>query len=103
MLREKQAALESKLAELGRVARANDAISERLQRFTRRLLLGAGRREAAVARIGACLREDFAAFQAVLVLIGEPSVPAAAPRFVRTVPATDPNRSEERRGGKEWR
>src|SRR3981081_462151 len=91
MLREKQAALESKLAELMRVARANDAISERLQRFTRRLLLGAVPREEAVARIEAGLREDFDAFQAVLVLIGEPSAPAAAPRFVRTVPATDPN------------
>ena len=91
VLREKQAALESKLAELVRVARANDAISERLHRFTRRLLLGAVPREEAVARIEAGLREDFDAFQAVLVLIGEPSAPAASPRFVRTVPATDPN------------
>ena len=38
VLREKQAQLEGKLAELVRVARANDAISERLHRFTRRLL-----------------------------------------------------------------
>ena len=91
VLREKQAALESKLAELVRVARANDAISERLHRFTRRLLLGAVPREEAVARIEAGLREDFDAFQAALVLIGEPSAPAASPRFVRTVPATDPN------------
>jgi uncharacterized protein YigA (DUF484 family) len=91
VLREKQAALESKLAELVRVARANDAISERLHRFTRRLLLGAVPREEAVARIEAGLREDFDAFQAALVLIGEPSAPAASPRFVRTVPAADPN------------
>src|ERR1700730_6730357 len=91
VLREKQAALESKLAELVRVARANDAISERLHRFTRRLLLGAVPREEAVVRIEAGLREDFDAFQAVLVLIGEPSAPAASPRFVRTVPAADPN------------
>ena len=91
VLREKQAALENKLAELVRVARANDAISERLQRFTRRLLLGAVPREQAVARIEAGLREDFDAFHAALVLIGEPSAPAASPRFVRTVPATDPN------------
>src|ERR1700726_2671619 len=90
-LRGEKGAVESKLAELVRVARANDAISERLHRFTRRLLLGAVPREEAVARIEAGLREDFDAFQAVLVLIGEPSVPAAAPRFVRTVPATDPN------------
>jgi len=91
VLREKQAALESKLAELVRVARANDAISERLHRFTRRLLLGAVPREQAVARIEAGLREDFDAFQAALVLIGEPSAPTATPRFVRSVAATDPN------------
>src|ERR1700686_1776844 len=91
VLREKQAALESKLAELVRGARANDAISERLHRFTHRLLLGAVPREQAVARIEAGLREDFDAFQAALVLIGEPSAPAASPRFVRTVAATDPN------------
>ncbi len=91
VLREKQAALENKLAELVRVARANDAISERLQRFTRRLLLGAVPREQAVARIEAGLREDFDAFHAALVLIGEPSSPAASPRFVRTVAVTDPN------------
>src|SRR2546421_9356481 len=90
VLREKQAALENKLAELVRVARANDAISERLHRFTRRLL-GALPREQAVTRIEAGLREDFDAFNAALVLIGEPSAPAASPRFVRTVPASDPN------------
>src|ERR1700694_1108958 len=66
VLREKQAALESKLAELVRVARANDAISERLHRFTHRLLLGAVPREQAVARIEAGLREDFDAFHAAL-------------------------------------
>jgi len=91
VLREKQAAVEGKLAELVRVARANDAISERLHRFTRRLLLGAVAREEAVARIEAGLREDFDAFQAALVLIGEPSPPTASPRFVRTVAAADPN------------
>jgi len=91
VLREKQAAVEGKLAELVRVARANDAISERLHRFTRRLLLGAVPREEAVARIEAGLREDFDAFQAALVLIGEPSPPTASPRFVRTVAAADPN------------
>ena len=91
VLREKQAALENKLAELVRVARANDAVSERLHRLTRRLLLSAVPRQQAVARIEAGLREDFDAFHAALVLIGEPSAPAASPRFVRTVPATDPN------------
>src|SRR5204862_206633 len=77
VLREKQAAVENKLAELVRVARANDAISERLHRFTRRLL-GAVPRAQAVARIEAGLREDFDAFHAALVLIGEPSAAAAS-------------------------
>jgi uncharacterized protein len=89
VLREKQAALESKLAELVRVARANDALSERLHRFTRRLL-GAGPRAEAIARIEAGLREDFDAFHAALVLIGEEPDPAA-PRFVRTVAPDDAN------------
>src|SRR3981081_4501012 len=73
VLREKQAALESKLAELVRVARANGATSEPLPRFTRRLLLGAVPREEAVARIEAGLRGDFDAFPAVLGLIGGPA------------------------------
>jgi uncharacterized protein YigA (DUF484 family) len=89
VLREKQAQLEGKLAELVRVARANDAISERLHRFTRRLLRLVSRAEA-LACIEAGLREDFDAFHAALVLIGVPSDPAAAP-FVRTVAADDPN------------
>ena len=38
VLREKHASLEGKLAELVQVARGNDAIAEKLHRFTRRLL-----------------------------------------------------------------
>ncbi len=88
VLREKQATLEGKLAELVRVARANDAIAERLHRFTRRLLRGVPRAEA-VAHIEAGLREDFDAFNAALVLIGVPPDPTL-PAFVRTVSADDP-------------
>jgi uncharacterized protein len=89
VLREKQASLEGKLGELVRVARANDAIAERLHRFTRRLLRDLPR-DASIARIETGLREDFDAFHAVLVLIGEhPDL--AAQRFVRSVPADDPN------------
>src|SRR5215470_5588455 len=66
VLREKQAALENKLAELVRVARANDAVADRLHRFTRRLLREVPH-EQALAHIEAGLREDFDAFQAVLV------------------------------------
>ena len=89
VLREKQASLEAKLGELVRVARANDAIAERLHRFTRRLLRDLPR-DASIARIETGLREDFDAFHAVLILIGEhPDL--AAQRFVRSVPADDPN------------
>src|SRR5579871_4955432 len=69
VLREKLAGLENKLADLVRVARANDALAERLHRFTRRLL-GAVPRNEAIARIEAGLREDFDAFHASLVLVG---------------------------------
>ncbi|MGB6605159.1 MAG: DUF484 family protein [Steroidobacteraceae bacterium] len=89
VLRQKQAALETKLAELVRVARANDAIAERLHRFTRRLLRAAPG-ETAIGHIEASLREDFDAFHAVLVLIGAAPDGATA-RFVRAVSADDPS------------
>ncbi|HYM43481.1 MAG TPA: DUF484 family protein [Steroidobacteraceae bacterium] len=89
VLREKLAGLEGKLAELLRTARANDAIADRLHRFTRRLLRAVPRSEA-IARIEAGLREDFDAFHAVLVLVG--THPELSPqRFVRAVSADDPN------------
>jgi len=87
VLREKHAGLEDKLAELVSVARANDAIAEKLHRFTRRLLR-AGSRAEAVALIEASLREDFDSFHGVLVLIGE--YPDLAPqRFVRSIARDD--------------
>ncbi len=88
VLRERHAALEGKLAELVSVARANDAIADKLHRFTRRLLR-AGSRAEAVARVEASLREDFDAFHSVLVLIGQ--YPDLTPqRFVRVVARDDP-------------
>ncbi len=87
VLREKHAALEDKLADLVRVARANDAIADKLHRFTKRLLR-AGSRAKAVEVVEASLREDFDAFHSVLVLIGD--YPDLAPqRFVRSVKADD--------------
>jgi uncharacterized protein len=87
VLREKHAALETKLAELVSVARANDAIAEKLHRFTRKLLR-AGSRADAVTLIEASLREDFDAFHGVLVVIGE--YPDLVPqRFVRAVARDD--------------
>jgi uncharacterized protein YigA (DUF484 family) len=88
VLREKHAALEGKLAELVSVARANDAIADKLHRFTRRLL-HTGSRAEAVARIEAGLREDFDAFDCVLVLIGN-YADLVPQRFVRVVGSDDP-------------
>ena len=89
VLREKLAGTEGKLAELVRTARANDAIADRLHRFTRRLLRAVPRMEA-IARIEAGLREDFDAFHSALVLIGEhEGLPQQ--HFVRTLPAADPS------------
>src|SRR3989475_5874946 len=48
VLREKHAAVEAKLAEFVRVARANDALADKLHRFTRQLLR-AGSSEAVIA------------------------------------------------------
>lgn len=88
VMREKHAALEGKLAELVSVARANDAIADKLHRFTRRLLKASSRADA-VARIEAGLREDFDAFHSVLLLIGE--YPDLAPqRFVRALAREEP-------------
>jgi uncharacterized protein len=89
VLREKHASLEGKLADLVQVARGNDAIAEKLHRFTRRLL-GASSRAEAIARIETSLREDFDAFHAILVLIGE-SADSTEQRFVRSIRADDPN------------
>lgn len=89
VLREKHAALEGKLADLVRVARGNDAIAEKLHRFTRRLLAARSRTEAVTA-VEASLREDFDAFNSVLVLIGEQADPTAQ-RFFRTIRPDDPN------------
>jgi len=89
VLREKHSGLENKLAELVRVARANDVIADKLHRFTKRLLR-AGSRSNAIEQIESSLREDFDAFHCVLVLLGEH--PELAPRrFIRTVKADDPN------------
>ena len=89
VLREKHAALEGKLAELVRVARGNDAIADKLHRFTRRLLR-AGSRTEAITQVEASLREDFDAFHSVLVLIGA-QVDLAPQRFVHAVQADNPS------------
>jgi len=89
VLRERHASLEQKLADFVTVARANDAVAEKLHRFTRRLLR-AQTRQSAIEQLEASLREDFDSFQSVLVLFGEQD--AVVPqRFVRQVDREDVN------------
>src|ERR1700761_1259528 len=73
VLRERHANLEQKLADFVTVARANDAVAEKVHRFTRRLLR-AKTRQGAIEQLEASLREDFDAFHSVLVLIGDQEV-----------------------------
>jgi len=89
VLRDKHAAVEAKLAEFVRVARANDALAEKLHQFTRRLLR-ADSRDTAIAAMESSLRVDFDAFHSVLVLIGRPT-DVIPQRFVRLVRADEPN------------
>jgi uncharacterized protein len=89
VLREKHAALEGKLADLVQVARGNDAIADKLHRFTRRLL-GSRTREDAIAAVEASLREDFDARHAVLVLIGG-QADSTPQRFLRAIRSDDAN------------
>ncbi|MBV6418507.1 MAG: hypothetical protein CMLOHMNK_03381 [Steroidobacteraceae bacterium] len=92
VLRERQAELEGKLAEFVKVARANDALSAKIQRFTRRLLRADSRRRMA-EEIEASLREDFDAFHSTLILTnghgaGFEDLPE---RFLRAVAPDDAN------------
>jgi uncharacterized protein YigA (DUF484 family) len=91
VLRDARAAAETRLADFIRVARANDALADRIHRFTRRLLRATSF-ATTLAELEASLREDFEAFNAVLVLI-RPTTPAAivSERFVRVVASDDAN------------
>ena len=89
VLREKHSTVEAKLAEFVRVARANDALADKLHGFTRKLLR-AGSTEAVIATMESSLRMDFDAFHCVLVLIG-PHPEITPQRFVRIVRADDVN------------
>ena len=94
VLREKHAALEQKLGEFVRVARANDALADKIHRFTRRLLRTATHAQA-LAQIEAGLREDFDAYHTVLVLqvpkgVAVAPISDAASRFLRQVSSDNP-------------
>lgn len=89
VLRERYAALETKLADFVKVARSNDAVAEKMHRLTRRLLR-AGAKSVAIQQVEISLREDFDAFHSSLILISSEEV-AADQHFVRSVREDDPN------------
>jgi uncharacterized protein YigA (DUF484 family) len=91
VLRDKHAALEKKLAELIENGRANDAISDRVHRLTRRLLR-ARDVNGTMAGLETSLREDFGASRWVLLAV-DPSLAALAQAqnaHVRVVPRGSP-------------
>jgi len=92
VLREQKNDADRRLTEFIGVARANDQLSERIHRFTRRLLR-APTAVAALTSLEASLREDFDAFHSVLLL----TAPIQALRngsyepFLRAVAPDDAN------------
>ena len=100
VLREKIQTQDHKLAEFVQVARANNALAEKIHRFTRRLLRTSGTAPA-IAEIEASLREDFDTFHTVLLLASSGAPASGQPdggqpdsgepqRFLRRVAADDP-------------
>ena len=87
VLREKQSGVEQKLAEFVKVARANDALADKVHKFTRRLVRARTRADV-IAQIEASLREDFDAFHSTLLLVGPPA--AESGNFLRMCAPEDP-------------
>lgn len=91
VLRERHAAIESQLREFVGVARANDQLADKIQRFTRRLLRARTLKQA-LAEIEASLREDFDAFNSRLVLLSADHALAAeiGERFMKLATKDEP-------------
>ena len=91
VLRERQASSEERLQEFIRVARANDVLAEKIQRFSRRLLRATTIRDT-LAAIEGSLREDFDAVNSRLVLPGfdAAGIEGVPDRFLRAVPKEEP-------------
>ena len=85
VLRERNQSLERKLKELVDVARANDALADRIHRLSQRLIRAHTMPET-IAAIETSLREDFDAMNSVLVLFLEParSLVSDSSRFLRS-------------------
>jgi uncharacterized protein YigA (DUF484 family) len=84
VLRERNQSLERKLKELLDVARANDALADRIHRLSQRLIR-ARDLEGTVNAVETSLREDFEAMHSVLVLFMDEAraLEPQAPRFLR--------------------
>ncbi len=91
VLRERNQSLERKLKELVDVARANDALADRIHRLSQRLIRAHTLLDT-INAVEASLREDFDARNSVLVLfLAEArSLGAAVGRFLRTGDLADP-------------
>jgi uncharacterized protein len=84
VLRERNQSLERKLKELVDVARANDALADRIHRLSQRLIRAHTLLET-VNAVETSLREDFDAMHSVLVLFNEEArTLEGAGRFLRT-------------------
>jgi len=92
VLREQKTDSDRRLAEFIAVARSNDTLAERIHRFTRRLVR-APSSIAALTSLEASLREDFDAFQSVLLLTAPIAALASAEfgPFLRKLPPDDAN------------
>ena len=91
VLRDQKSDADRRLAEFIAVARANDGLAERIHRFTRRLMRAATP-AAALTSIEASLREDFEAFNCVLLLTAPvESLQNDYEPFLRKLPADGAN------------
>jgi uncharacterized protein YigA (DUF484 family) len=90
VLRERNQSLERKLKELVDVARANDALADRIHRLCQRLIRAHGMAET-INAVETSLREDFDAMHSVMVLFLEQArtVEGVPARFLRAGSATD--------------
>jgi uncharacterized protein len=90
VLRDRNQALERKLTELVGVARANDALADRIHRLSQRLIRGRSLLET-INALETSLREDFDARDSVLLLFMEQARELEEPagRFLKTADPAD--------------
>jgi uncharacterized protein YigA (DUF484 family) len=92
VLRDQKSEADRRLAEFVAVARANDQLADRIHRFARRMMRAADA-PTALASLEASLREDFDAFNSVLLLTAPLASLASVQLepFLRKLPADDAN------------